>query len=246
MIVMERYFFIEENPTYAVGQLISITGIEHNHISKVLRSKVGDKIVCLPNNGNLLHCTIVAFSKTETKVKVESIEQSQTETKSNLTVFVPLLKSDKFEFLIAKLTELGVKKIVPFQSQFMTAKPSKSDKTDRLTQIAKDACKQCRRAKLIELENLITFDELVARIDDYDYAFFAYENERMHKLSAFDLSSANNVAMIVGSEGGFSEDEVSRLTATKAEIISLGNRILRAETACITLASILQYKLGEI
>lgn len=249
---MERYFFVESG-NYKVGDQIKIEGIEHNHISKVLRSKVGDKIVCLPNDGTLLFCQIVSFSKLATTVKIDRVEQSESETKTSLTVFVPLLKSDKFEFLITKLTELGVKKIVPFESQFMTAKPTKNDKTERYTQIAKDACKQCRRAKLIEIENLISFDEMLNQIKNYDYAFFAYENERTQKLSSFNLQSSTvegclhkNIAMIVGSEGGFSTQEAEKIVNANAKIISLGNRILRAETACLALASILQYKLNEI
>lgn len=242
---MERYFFVKSG-SYKVGQEIKIDGIEHNHISKVLRSKVGDKIVCLPNNGMLLYCEIVSFSKVETVVKIERIEKSESECESSLTVFVPLLKSDKFEFLITKLTELGVKKIVPFESEFMTAKQSKNDKSERFLQIAKDACKQCRRARLIEIENMISFDEMLKQIKNYDFAFFAYENERMKKLSSFDLSGVKNVAMIVGSEGGFSSEEANKIVQANAQIISLGNRILRAETACIALASVLQFKLGEI
>ena len=242
---MERYFFVNSGD-YKVNQQIKIEGTEHNHISRVLRLKVGDKIVCLPNNGMLLHCEIVAFSKAETIVKIVKIEKSENECKSSLTVFVPLLKSDKFEFLITKLTELGIKKIVPFVSEFITAKPPKTDKGERYLQIAKDACKQCRRAKLLEVDKLISFEEMLKQIKNYDATFFAYENERVKKLSAFNLSGVNNVAMVVGSEGGFSLNEANKIVNAGAQIITLGNRILRAETACIALASILQFKLGEI
>lgn len=243
-VTMERYFFINEKD-YKVNDIIEITGIEHNHISKVLRMRVGDKIVCLPNNNLLIYCEIISFSKIATTCKIEKIEESKNECKSSLTVFVPLLKSDKFEFLITKLSELGIKKIVPFKSKFMTAQKG-NDKTERQLQIAKDACKQCRRGKLIEIAKLIEFEQMLKEIQTFDLAFFAYENERTSKLQDIDISNLNNIAMIVGSEGGFSQEEAERIVEANAKIISLGNRILRAETACLALASILQYKLGEI
>ncbi|MGN1227143.1 MAG: RsmE family RNA methyltransferase [Christensenellales bacterium] len=241
---MERFFFIE-NKDYKVNDKIEISGIEHNHISKVLRMKIGDKIVCLPNNGLLIYCEIVSFSKQVTICKVEKIEQSSNECDTSLTVFVPLLKSDKFEFLITKLTELGVKKIVPFVSTFMTAKQG-NDKTERFIQIGKDACKQCRRAKIIEIGNLLAFDEMLKTISTYDMTIFAYENEKTSKLKDINLNGCQNVAMIVGSEGGFSEKEAEQISNSGAKTVSLGKRILRAETAVITLASILQYELNEI
>lgn len=241
---MERYFFVSEKD-YKINEIINISGVEHNHISKVLRCKVGDKIVCLPNNDLLLECEIVGFTKQQTSVKVLNISNGQSECKTNLIVFVPLLKSDKFEFLITKLTELGVKKIIPFESQFMTAKQG-NDKSERYLQIAKDACKQCRRTRLIEIAPLISFDEMCKQINDFDKVVFAYENERTKRLKDIDFKGLSNVAMIVGSEGGFSEDEAKQIVENGAEIVSLGNRILRAETACLTLASILQYKLNEI
>lgn len=241
---MERYFFVE-NANYNIGDIIKISSVEHNHISKVLRMKMNDKIVCLPNNGELLEATIIGFSKNETQVKIDKIKQCETECKTNLIVYVPLLKGDKFEFLITKLTELGVKKIIPFKSQYMTAKQG-NDKSQRLNQIAKDACKQCRRARIIEIGELIEFDDMLSQIENYDITIFAYENERQCNLKDLDLSKFTNVSMIVGSEGGFSEEEVEKIVNAKAQIVSLGNRILRAETAVLTLASIIQYKLGEI
>lgn len=241
---MERFFFVEKGD-YKVGDFIDIVGVEHNHLSKVLRSKVGDKIVCLQNDGKLMFCEIVSFSKVATRVTIEKIEHSQNECETSLTAFLPLLKGEKFEFLVTKLSELGVKKIIPFKSVFATAKEGR-DKSQRLEQIARDACKQCRRANTIEIENVLEFDEMVERIKDFDSVIFAYENERQSKLSALDFEKKKNVAFIVGSEGGFSEDECEKIVNAGAKIVSLGNRILRAETAVITLASILQYKLNEI
>lgn len=243
-MTMNRYFFVNEGD-YKPNQIFSITGQEHNHICKVLRMKVGDKIVCLPNNNMLINCEIVSFSKEETKVRILGVEESQNECKTSLTVFVSLLKSDKFEFLITKLTELGVKKIVPFETKFMTAKQNKN-KNERLNQIAKDACKQCRRARVIDIEKCLTFNQMLERINKYDKAIFAYENEKATLLTSIDVSQSNNVAIIIGSEGGFDCDEAEKIKNAGAITVSLGKRILRAETAVIALASIMQYKLNEI
>ncbi len=248
---MKRYFFVDM--TANVGETITVTGQEHIHISRVLRLRAGDMIVCLPNDGSTLNVTIERVEKDKTIGRVMSIEYPPQETKTNVTVFVACLKGEKFEFLITKLTEIGVKRLVPFESEFATAKLS--HKKDRYDLIAKDACKQCRRTRTIEVGEPISFSSLLDTLSEvanngeivlhYDKIIFASELEHSTHLSEIDLSGCENVAVIVGSEGGFSEKEANNLITRGATSISLGTRILRAETAGLVVPSIVQFLLGE-
>ena len=238
---MKRYFFVENKAN--VGDTIRIEGQEHTHISKVLRLQVGDEIVCLPNDESTLNTKIIAIDKNSTTVVVESIEYPNQETRTSLTVYVAMPKGDKFEFLITKLTELGVKRIVPFESQYSIAKPL--DKKDRYLTIAREACKQCRRTKIIEIGSPIRFNELLVQITTFDKVIFASELEINNALSDVSFDNASNVAVIVGSEGGFSEEEADKIIASGGLSVTLGNRILRAETAGIVVPAIIQFLLGE-
>lgn len=238
---MKRYFFVDK--TAKVGEFITIEGQEHIHISKVLRLSIGDEIVCLPNDESALNASITEINKKTTTIKVESIEHPQQETSTHLTVYVAMPKGDKFEFLITKLTEIGVKRIIPFASEYSIAKPL--DKTERYLTIAREACKQCRRTKIIDVGSPITFDNLLEQIKDYDKVIFASELEQSNNLSSVALNDAKKVAVIIGSEGGFSQAEASKIQEAGALSITLGPRILRAETAGLVVPTIVQYLLGE-
>ena len=238
---MKRYFFINE--TGKQGDHLTIDGQEHTHISKVLRLKIGDEIVCLPNDGSLLNSTIISIDKSKTIVRVDSIEHPDVESHTRLTVYVAMPKGDKFEFLITKLTEIGVARIVPFESEYIVAKPL--NKKDRYLTIAKEACKQCRRTRLIEVDEPMSFDKMLDSIKEYDVVVFASELEKEHTINELDFTGVKNVAVIIGSEGGFSEREANQIVSQGAVSITLGKRILRAETAGLVVPAIVQYMLGE-
>jgi len=248
---MKRYFFVDT--TASVGGTVTITGQEHTHIAKVLRLKAGEEIVCLPNDGSTLNVTIDRVEKDKTLGRVTGVDYPPQEARKNVTVFVACLKGEKFEFLITKLTEIGVKRLVPFESEFTTAKLL--HKKDRYDLIAKDACKQCRRTRTIEVGEPISFSALLNDLSEvadngevtlhYDKIIFASELEHSTHLSEVDLAGSENVAVVVGSEGGFSEREANELVLHGATSVSLGTRILRAETAGLVVPSIVQFLLGE-
>jgi 16S rRNA (uracil1498-N3)-methyltransferase len=239
-----KSFYIEED--LKVGKLFNLIGSEHNHLSKVLRSKVGEVVLVYNNTNFLFTCEIKDIKKEFTTLCVISREEAKTNPKSNLTLFVALLKGEKFEFLITKLTELGVSCIVPFESEFCTSKNVR-DKETRQKQIAIDAIKQCKRTKLIEISKPLKFNEMLSSLNAFDKVLFAYEKDENHSLKDVlkEIKSNEKVAVIVGSEGGFSEKEAEEIVKSGAIQISLGNRILRAETACVALSTIVLNHLGE-
>jgi 16S rRNA (uracil1498-N3)-methyltransferase len=234
-----RRFFIEKD--IKVGEKIEIAGEEAKHIM-VLRHNIGEKILI-----NDKICEIKNISKQG--IEVEAIEEEKKIgiPSVNITLFQALLKSDKLEFVIQKAVELGVCKIKPFISKNVIVKLNDSDKIkkiDRWNKISKEASKQCGRSDIVLVENIISFNAMLEELQGYDLVLIAYENEVQSLKEVIQKNiNAKNIAIIIGAEGGFEKDEVLEiLKQENAKSVSLGSRILRAETASLNLISILMYE----
>ena len=241
---MEKFFFIE-NRKYSVNDNLELVGDEHNHLAYVVRCKVNEKVVCLPNDGRLLFCTIMSIQKNKTILRLDKIENNLNDAMKKVTCFIGMPKSDKFEFLIQKLTEIGVDTIIPFTSEFVEKIPN-ADRSDRYNKIAREACKQCRRSKIINVGKIISFDEMLKMISSYDKTIFCYEKSGGTTISDCVSMSDENVAYIVGCEGGFSDKEADEIVASGALKITVGKRILRAETAGLVCGALIMEYLGEL
>ena len=247
---MEKRFFIEKTDLNN-GEIV-LKDDEHMHLSKVLRLRVGDTVECFYDGGNLLKCEITLITKNYSNLKVVGEEECYSNPVTNITLFQGLPKLDKLELISQKLTEIGITKIVPFSSTFCVAKEN-LNKIDRLKKIIVSACKQCGRTQLTQVENPVKFKQMVESLNNYDLVVFANETQKAFSLSQAlteakaKLGEVKKVAYIVGSEGGFSREEIETLKQIEnVKSISLGSRILRTETASIALGSLLAYELGEI
>lgn len=243
---MSRKFYLENLASASVGDLLQVDGEEFSHIALVMRKSIGDKLCFIDGNGYDYDVLVQDIAKKYMTIKVVNKTLSQNEVKTNVAVFQALVKGDKFELIAQKLTELGVKKIVPFFSEYCQVKPN-TTRLDRLNKISIEALKQCGRAKKVEIEDIKSFDEILQELKTFDLVLLAYENSSSNinekKLVAF---AGKNVAIIIGSEGGFSESETLKLSKlTNESTITLGKRILRAETASIALTSAVMFSLGE-
>lgn len=223
---------------------IFLDGAEHNHLKNVMRTREGERVIVVCGDGFDYVCEVQNIDKNKTRLSlVEKVENSN-EPKHNLTVFQALTKSDNMNLIVQKLTELGVKTLVPFENAFVTAK-DKAGKTDKLQAVSNQSIKQCRRARAIVVKNTLSFKEVLNNLANYDVVVFANEQDKTHPLSALNFPY-ENIAIIVGSEGGFSEQEIAQLKALPNVVsISLGRRILRSETASIALTSVVMYLQGE-
>ena len=232
---MKKFFGkIENNEIY-------IDGEDLMHLA-VLRCEIGEQILCYASDEFEYLCKIESISK---KVAVcEIIEQKECEgnPKYNITIFQGLPKQDKLEFITQKLTELGASSLVPFESDFTIAKPN-ANKIDRLNKITFEACKQCGRSLPLQIENAIKFNTMLKRLNDYDLVLFA--NETNKKITKIDFSNAKNIAIIVGSEGGFSPEEIKQLKYKQVTEFGLGSRILRCETASVISCGLVSYILNN-
>lgn len=223
--------------------IITVKGDEFVHMTKILRHKVGYKIIVNNNlDGFDYYAVITDIGKESARAEIVDKVINDTVSNVDVTLMQALPKGDKSDFIAQKATELGVKKIIFFLSEFTT---EKKINIDRIKRITLEACKQCGRAFVPSVETVYAINELP--IGEYDKVILMSEHERKISLSdiAIEKDTAK-VALIVGSEGGFSTEEVNELICKGAISVSLGKRILRAETASIAAMSIVMYKLGEM
>ena len=244
---MQQYFLNEElnvNSTYELSK------DDSNHIVRIMRKKINDKVYVVFNNEIKYICNII--DNNVDKVLITPYEQvdGSNELPIKITVAIPPLKNDKIEYLIQKITELGVSNIVLFNSERNIAK-IKKDKVDsklnRWNKIIKEAAEQSKRNIIPDITYVDSLGDLIRFSENYDYKVVAYEKESVNvdninhkKLLTSDLNDKDVIA-VFGSEGGLSEQEIDSLIEGKFDVIGLGKRILRAETAPLYFVSCVAY-----
>lgn len=242
---MARRFIVEEKNIRKIGELdFEITGGEVKHI-QVLRHNIGDEITINSYIGKIseIRKDKVIFSKIREAERIG-------EPTLNVTLYMAMLKNDKMDLVVQKAVELGVKRIVPFFSNNVIVKlddRSKLKRIEKLQTVANEACKQCGRTDIVLVENFVNFKEVINLVENHDISLFAYEKETnaiKDIMNKSKVNNYNNISLIIGPEGGFEKIEADQLAKiTNVESISLGTRILRAETAAINLLSIIMYEL---
>lgn len=215
-----------------------------NHI-KVIRLNNGENIEVV-DNSIVYICQVTNINPFDVKI-IEQESQNNRELPYNLVLLCPLLKRDNFELVLQKSVELGVKEIVPYISSRVIKRVSKDDfenKRERFEKIILNASEQSNRNVIPHLTRLYDLKELVELYKDTPNKYIAYEDVAIkgEKIKIVDENS-KDVVIIVGPEGGFSKQEVEFFVNNNYKVVSLGKRILRAETACIYSLSILSYLL---
>lgn len=246
-------FFVDESQIDNSTSNITIIGQDVKHIANVLRLNVDDEIQ-IGTRAVKPQTFIVKIREINRETIICSIiEEVEKSSESNilLTIFQGIPKSDKMELIIQKGTELGVNCFVPIELNRCVVKLNEKDidkKMKRWEMIAESAAKQSGRDVIPKIEYKINIKELCNKISDYDCVLVAYEQEEKIQLKQLlnDNKSINKIAIVVGPEGGFEKEEIDILKKNGAKVISLGNRILRTETAPIVLSSIIMYELGDI
>ena len=245
-----RRFFVD-NILPGAG-FVSITGKEARHIRNVLRMKKGEMLILMDREGESYKATIEAVNYKEVKTRITQTMPPLPPSPVKISLAQALIKSHPMEYLIQKATELGIHAIHPFYSE-RTIIQLKSvhlkNKMDRWTEIMKSACKQCSRVSLPELNTPLLFEELINNAAHTKTSkIMLWEDEDKGDLKELLKSwgSAPHIFVIVGPEGGFTINEINLARDAGFRTVSLGNRILRAETAAVSLLSIIQYERGDL
>lgn len=252
-----RRFFTEPENVDKENMTLSLYE-DASHISRVLRMEVGDKIAVFDGSGYEYIAELCEINQEFSLCRIISCDKSMLEPKTKVTLYQGVPKAGKMDVIVQKAVELGVYKIVPVQMSRSVAKISDDKKGDkkilRLQKISKEAAKQCGRGILPEVTMPISFNTLLDEIKGYNLTIMLYEElghggEKNLKSILRENISAENIAVIVGPEGGFSSEEAEsykNLCASNAYAAGLGPRILRTETAGSTALSIIMYEKDEI
>ena len=234
----EKRFYIDKE--LYDNQYVSLEGDEFHHLANVMRARVGEKVCLFNGNGVFYFGEITQINKKNAEILINRSEKSKNEPLINLTIYQALAKGDKLSLVMQKITEIGATELAIFDSDFCDVKAN-TTRVDRLETIAISASKQCGRATITKQTGVFKLKEVAEKVKDYDAFLVAYEAEDGLTLSNFLISNKpnlKNIAIMIGAEGGFSEKEIDLLKTSGAKIVSLGNRILRTETASIVCAGL--------
>ncbi len=240
-------FFVDENQI--CNNKIILDEENSNHLSKVLRSKIGDKVTVCDKKETDYDCVISEISKKEVVLEIEKQYENETEPKVKVTLFQALPKQSKMELIIEKCVEIGINEITPIETKFCIAKKNdkKDNKISRWQKISETAAKQCNRGIIPKINDVIDIKDIKNEVENFDLFILAYEKEDKTNikqlLSKVNVNEVKNIGIIIGSEGGFDVDEVQYLKDLGIESISLTKRILRTETASMYLLSNILYEL---
>ena len=234
---MPRFFLTKEQIIEENGvKTIHISGDDAHHIARALRMAQGEKIEACDMQSKVYYCVLTKFIEDkEIIATVEGEGQIDTEPSFEIILYQALPKSDKMEIIIQKAVECGATKIVPFKSERCIAKVDKKDerkKLDRWQKIAESGAKQCGRGIIPEIGSILTLEQMIDDAKKCDLCLFCYEAEDNATIkTALKSFVSGKIAIIVGSEGGFSAYEAEKITKAGIKSVGLGKRILRCETA---------------
>ncbi|MDD3831604.1 MAG: 16S rRNA (uracil(1498)-N(3))-methyltransferase [Clostridia bacterium] len=215
---------------------------QYNHIARVLRCKVGDRVIINFNDGIDNLCAITDVDEHAVYMDILDSNVNDNENTIDITLFVGCLKGGNMDLVIQKAVELGANNIIPFTSRFSISSVD-AKKAERLSKICMEAGKQCGRAIRIDIQPSITFDQVIDRLNIYDKVLFCYEKGGVPIAQALQ-GDVNSLAVIVGSEGGFADSEADAVQH-HAVTVGLGRRILRAETASFYALSVIDSLLNS-
>ncbi len=241
-------FFVESNQV-TEGQ-IEITGNDVNHIKNVLRMKTGTQVRISEAQGADYFCQIEEVGPKRVLARILYQEREARELPVNIVLFQGLPKGDKMEFIIQKAVELGVSEIVPVAMRNCVVKlddKKAAAKIRRWQAIAESAAKQSKRSRIPVVREVMGFPEAFAYSETLDVRLIPYENQRgmEHTRELLgNLKREGSLGIFIGPEGGFDPKEIQEVLG-RAELLSLGNRILRTETAGLVILSMLLYHLEE-
>lgn len=243
-------FFVEPDQINVNDKTVIILGADVNHIRNVLRMKAGEEIsVCNGQDGREYRCGIVSFEEDRVICELRFIKEENTELPVKVYLFQGLPKADKMELIIQKAVELGVYRIIPVSAKRCVVKLDEGKaaaKVRRWQGIAEAAAKQSRRGVIPEVSGVMSFRRAVEEAAAMDVRLIPYElasgMEKTREIIS-GIAEGQSVAIFIGPEGGFEEQEIQLAADKGIQPVTLGRRILRTETAGMTVLAWIGYVL---
>lgn len=244
---MPKFFINKED---IKDNTITVSGQDATHISKVLRTEVGETLTLCDGCGTDFFARVTSITKEAVSLKIYETLPCLAEPKISVTLFQGIPKQGKMDYIIEKCTELGISRIVPVAAKRSVVKiddkKSEAKKLERWRKIAAESVKQCGRGKIPEVTDVMGFSEAIEFSKALDLTIAAYECERDTSIkSALTDKTPKTIGVFIGPEGGLDDLEVKMLNAASIETVTLGTRILRTETAGHTVLTAIMYEYNE-
>jgi len=231
-------------PSAFTDQTVNLTADEARHLRDVLRLKAGDEVYVFDGRGREFRCTVVKITRAAAELRSEGeVEPAKPESQLQLNLCVALLKGEKFDLVVQKASELGVHRVTPLITRYadihLRDEADAAKRVARWQRIALEAAKQSGRAFVPEISLPVGFASVKA--DGLGVMFSERGGESLENLPA-----SGAITALIGSEGGWSDEEIESARARDFHVITLGGRILRAETAAIAVTALLQNLFGDL
>jgi 16S rRNA (uracil1498-N3)-methyltransferase len=232
------------------GGLVRLSREQAHQVRQVLRLGPGDTVVVLDDRGAEYDVTLTAVGSKEAVGRVVSTHPASGEPKAQLTLFQSLLIREKFEWVLQKATEVGVAQIVPVLTArgLVRTKQIEENKLDRWQRILTEAAEQSHRGRIPRIEPVVPFADIFSRFVGFDRFLIAAPSETvsLHETLRGMARPEPSIALLIGPEGGFTDEEVAVAREKGAIAVGLGPRILRTETAAVVTCALILYELGEM
>ena len=235
-----------------LADTIEITGSDAHHLMHVMRAKEGQEILIVDDENQVARMKMTGFREDAVTLTLIKRVAADTESPIDLVLAQCLLKADKMDMVVQKAVELGATGVMPLRSQNCVVRYDEKKARDRVARwqkIADEAAKQCGRTALLTVEQVQGLQEFLAKEAaraDSDLVF-CYENESEQAVrEKLQESSAKRIVLLIGAEGGFTLDEAGQIKAAGGMSVTLGPRILRAETAALAAMTVVQYERGDL
>ena len=234
-----------------LADTIEITGSDAHHLMHVMRAKAGQEVTVVDDEGSVARMEMTAFREDAVTLVLKERLAANTESPLELVLAQCLLKADKMDYVVQKAVELGVTEIVPVKSHNCVVRydaKKAAARQQRWQKIAEEAAKQCGRTALTEVSAIVDMSTLLQNFSGEDTEIvFCYENEEDYTVkSCLQGAKGKRLVLLIGPEGGFTLDEVAKVQEAGGKAVTLGPRILRAETAAIAAVTIAQYENGDL
>lgn len=233
-----------------LADTIAITGSDAHHLMHVMRAKAGQEVIVVDDNGKVARMEMTDFCETSVTLRLVEMLAADTESPIEIVLVQALLKADKMDLVVQKAVELGATEVVPLVTANCVVRydaKKAAAKCVRWQKIADEAAKQCGRTALLKIAEVTTLKDLLTRLAQEQTIIFCYENESTQSIkTVLKENTADKILLVIGPEGGFSLDEAESLINAGAKSVTLGKRILRAETAAVAAITIAQYENGDL
>jgi len=250
-----RRFYVPPSAFALRDKTVTLSAEETRHARDVLRLEPGDEVYVFDGEGREYSCAVDEFDpKAAVLDLLNEVEPARPESPALITLAIALLKGEKFDLVVQKATELGVHRLAPVSTARADVRLRNTDdakrKVARWQRIALEATKQCGRARLMKIDEVISFNTLIEGETKDEGKLRLMFSERdgtsFTEFASGIEAQPQRVIALVGPEGGWSDEEIELARAHDWQIVTLGGRTLRAETAGIVISALLQHRFGDL